>query len=307
VRAAALRAYRNHVTMHIVPAIGKVRLTELHVGHVEAAKNTRSSTQRVGKEKRCLSSRTVRHIFSTLNTSLNRAKRQRWIAINPCDLTDSPRAERREMQSLDVPAATAMLRAFEGTILDAAIVTALGSGLRRGELLALRWCDVDFVAGTLTVNRALEHENGVTRFKDPKTKRSRRTINLPTFVIERLRVHRVEQAERFLRDGMGRPTAETLLFERGGEPWIPNTFGTHFWRILRDAGLPHVRLHDLRHSFASMALKSGVDLKTVSTALGHSTISTTADVYVHVTTSLLQDAAARIDGAIGSELRKVRK
>ena len=93
----------------------------------------------------------------------------------------------------------------------------------------------------------------------------------------------MEQAKRYLRDGMGRPTPETLLFERAGEPWIPNTFGTLFWKILHDAKLPHVRLHNLRHSFASMALEAGVDLKTVSTALGHSTISTTADLYAHVT------------------------
>ncbi len=132
-------------------------------------------------------------------------------------------------------------------------------------LLALRWCDVDLDSGALTVNRAIEHIDGKPRFKDPKTKRSRRTISLPAFVMERLRRHRVEQAERFLRDGLGRPTPETLLFERGGEPWVPNTFGTFFWRILKAANLPIIRLHDLRHSFASMALAAGVDLKTVST------------------------------------------
>jgi integrase len=89
-----------------------------------------------------------------------------------------------------------------------------------------------------------------------------------------------------------------------GEPWVPNTFGTAFARALSDAGVPHVRLHDLRHTFASMALAAGVDLKTVSTALGHSTISTTADVYAHVTDSLMRDAADRIDGVVTEALRK---
>lgn len=303
VKAAALHAYRNHVDAHIVPAIGAIKLTNLHVGHVEAAKSEWSSKRRSGKKERTLSARTVRHIFTTLNT-LNRAKRQRLIAVNPCELTEAPTVEREEIKSLGVPQATALLRAFEGTPLDAAIVTALGTGLRRGELLALRWRDIDLDVPALTVNRAIERDGGSSRFKDPKTKRSRRTINLPVFVAERLRRHRVEQAERFLGDGLGRPNADTLVFERGGEAWIPNSFTTFFWRTLHDAGLPHCRLHDLRHSFASMALEAGVDLKTVSSALGHSTITTTADVYAHLTSSLMRDAAAKIDAAIGGRLRR---
>ena len=307
VKAAALHAYCNHVSAHIAPAIGDVRLSDLHAGDIERAKRIWTSTSRHGKKKkRNLSARTVRHIFTTLNTALNRAKKQRLIAINPCELTDAPSVERREMGFLDAPAAAALLRAFEGTYIGPAIVTALGTGLRRGELLALRWCDVDLDAGAITVNRAIEHVDGSSRFKEPKTKRSRRTINLPAFVADRLRRHRIEQAERFLGDGLGRPDGQTLLFERAGEPWIPNTFTTHFWRILKDAGLPHMRLHDLRHSFASLALEAGVDLKTVSTALGHATISTTADLYAHVTSSLMKDAAARIDNALTSELRKAK-
>lgn len=107
-----------------------------------------------------------------------------------------------------------------------------------------------------------------------------------------------------LHNGLGHTTAETLVFERGGEPWVPNTFGTVFAQTLHDAGVPHVRLHDLRHSFASMALEAGVDLKTVSTALGHSTISTTADIYAHVTEALRQDAAHRLHLALAPWLTR---
>ena len=185
-----------------------------------------------------------------------------------------------------------------------AIVTSIGTGLRRGELLALRWGDVDVEAGLLTVQRAIERVDGGTRFKDPKTKRSRRTISLPRFVADRLRRHRIDQAQWFLKHRLGRTSAETLVFERAGEAWVPNTFNTAFTRTLRDAGVPHVRLHDLRHTFASMALEAGVDLKTVSNALGHSTISTTADIYAHVTDSLMRDAADRIDNAIALAKKK---
>ncbi|MGH7662462.1 MAG: site-specific integrase [Vulcanimicrobiaceae bacterium] len=130
--------------------------------------------------------------------------------------------------------ATARLRR---TAIEAAVVTAIGTGLRRGELLALQWRDIDLNAGTLTVNRAIEHVDGRTRFKEPKTKRSRRTISLPAFVVERLRQHRREQTERFSRDQLPWPSAETLVFDRaGGEAWIPDSFGTVFWSILKDAG-----------------------------------------------------------------------
>lgn len=299
VSASALHAYRNHVETHITPAIGKIRLTELRALHIEAAVRTwqmKSAGRR--KEKVPLSSRTVGHVFATMRTALKRAVRQRSIAWNPCDGVDAPRVERKEMRSLDAAAAAALVKACSENTIGAAIVTSLGTGLRRGELLALRWGDVDLDAGTLTVQRAIERADRQSRFKDPKTKRSRRTISLPRFVVDRLRRHRTERAQWLRAKGLGRLSAETLVFERAGEPWVPNTFGTAFARALHDAGIPHVRLHDLRHSFASMALAAGVDLKTVSSALGHSTISTTADVYAHVTDSLMRDAAEKIDEAI---------
>ncbi len=208
------------------------------------------------------------------------------------------------MKALDAPDAVALLRACESSIIGAAIATALGTGLRRGELLALRWGDIDLKGGLLTVQRSLERADRSTRFKEPKTRRSRRTISLPRFVVDRLCRHRTDQAQWFYANGLGRTTAERLVFERGGEPWVPNTFGTVSMRALRDAGVPHVRLHDLRHTFASMALEAGVDLKTVSNALGHSTISTTADIYAHVTDSLMRDAADRIDAIVRPALLK---
>ena len=136
-------------------------------------------------------------------------------------------------------------------------------------------------------------------FKEPKTNSSRRTISLPTFAAQRLRKHRLEQAERLFRLGAGRPTGETLLFEREGEPWCPNTFGLWFAKAVKRCALPRVRLHDLWHSYASLMLESGVDLKTVSMALGHSTIRVTADTYAHVSPTMLQSAADRLDRIIG--------
>lgn len=309
VSGSARHAYCNYAERHIIPELGQIRVAELRAHHVEKAK-ARWATAKVGRRKKKvaqLSPRTVHHIFSTLRTALYRAKRQRLIAVNPCELVDPPRVERKEMRALDASGAAALLRACESSTIGSAIVTALGTGLRRGELLALRWGDVDLERGMLTVRRAIDRVDGRSRFKEPKTNRSRRTISLPKFVADRLRRHRIKQAQWYLHHGLGHTTAETPVFERGGEAWVPNTFGTVFARTLHDAGVPHVRLHDLRHSFASMALAAGVDLKTVSTALGHSTISTTADIYAHVTDSLMRDAADRIDAAVTREARRASR
>ena len=255
-----------------------------------------------------LSARFTKSVWSTLRTALNKAKRLRIIATNPCEFVDPPRVERKEMTALDPAQVQAYLEAFDCTDIGAAIATAIGSGCRCGELLALRWHDVDLERGTLRVERSLERVSIRTAqrvryelaFKEPKSKRSRRTIPLPPFVAERLRRHRLEQAERFLSAGAGRPGPDTLVFENDGQPWIPTTFGMLFARLRDAAKLPKVRLHDLRHSYASLLLQSGADLKVVSTALGHSSVAITADIYAHVAPVMLQSAANRLDALIES-------
>ena len=235
-------------------------------------------------------------------------RRLRIITANPIEFVDHVRVPRAEMRSLDPAAACQYLAVFDGTDLGCAVAVAIGSGCRRGELLALRWCDFNLDEETLRVARSLERVTikttkrmrYVLRFKEPKTRQSRRTIALPAFVLERLRHHRLEQGERFSSAGAGRPGPETLVFEKDGLPYNPNTFGLTFARIASDNGLPKVRLHDLRHSFASLLLASGADLKTVSTALGHSTISVTADVYAHVSPAMLKSAASMLDRIVDS-------
>lgn len=308
VTARTLQAYRGHVELHIVSTIGNVKLGDLRPAHIDAAKRAWITGERKDKKAGSLSPHTVKHVFSTLFTALNKAKRQRIIAVNPCESVDPPRWERQEMTgSLDKERAVQLLSVFEQSEIGAAVVTDMGSGLRRGELLALRWGDLDLDAGRLAVNRALEHIGNQVRFKEPKTKQSRRRISLPAFVVQRLRKHRVEQAERFLSLGLGRPRADTLVFERLGKAYNPATFGSIFARLVRRANLGKVRLHDLRHTFASMSLEAGVDMKTVSNALGHSSISTTADIYAHVTPALMRSAADRLEDTLGRAIAKDRR
>jgi integrase len=310
VGAGTRRMYESYARRFVVPALGRVRLCDLKPSHLEGAKHAWARKRRDTKDKRLVSGRAVRHAWTVLATALNRAKKQRIISFNPCEYVDAPRFERHEMKSLDVAGAESYLRAFSADLdIGAAVTVAIGSGLRRGELLALRWCDVDLEAGTVRVARSLEsvavHDpddeekrKPELRFKDPKTAGSRRLIPLPAFAIDRLKRHRREQKDRFDALGIWR-TNDSLVFEHAGEPWNPNTFGTEFAKRAQRLKLPRVRLHDLRHSYATLMLESGVDLKTVSQALGHSTIRITADTYAHVTPAMQQSAAERLDRAIG--------
>jgi integrase len=308
VGAGTLRMYESYARCFVYPALGKVRLCDLKPAHLEEAKRAWARRRRKGAEKApIVSSKSVRHAWAVLAVALNRAKKQQIIPFNPCEYVDAPRVERREMKALGAEAAGRYIQAFSNdAAIGAAIVLAIGSGLRRGELLALRWSDVDLDAATLRVNRSVERITVVDghdkrtpelRFKEPKTAGSRRSIPLPKFAIDRLRQHRREQKDRFETLGIWR-TNDSLVFDNAGEPWNPNTFGTEFARRARRMELPPVRLHDLRHSYASLMLESGVDLKTVSTALGHSSIRITADTYAHVTPAMQQSAAERLERII---------
>ncbi len=310
VGAGTRRMYESYARRFVAPALGQIRLCDLKPSHVEDAKRIWARRKKHDEGDRLVSSRAVRHAWSVLAVALNRAKKQQIIAFNPCEYVDAPRVERREMRSLDAASATRYIQAFSGDPdIGAAIVLATGSGLRRGELLALRWSDVDLDSATVRVNRSLERieifeadnterRTPELRFKEPKTAGSRRSIPLPRFAIDRLRQHRREQRARFEQLGVWQ-TNDSLVFDHAGEPWNPNTFGTEFARRARKFKLPPVRLHDLRHSYATLMLESGVDLKTVSQALGHSTIRITADTYAHVTPAMQQSAAERLDRIIG--------
>jgi integrase len=221
------------------------------------------------------------------------------VVRNVADSVEPPRSERKEMQVLDPDGVARLLRAAQGTELQAIIAVAIGTGLRRGELLALRWSDADLDAQRLNVPRSLDTHKGVTRTKPPKTARSARTIALPPFVIDVLRNERVPQRE------LRHASVDGWIFRRAdGASWEPGAFSLAFARFVKGAKLPHVRFHDLRHSFGTLALASGVDLQTLSRALGHESTAITWRIYLHAIEALQEDAAARIDGLLGAVVTK---
>jgi integrase len=296
VTARTYAFYAAHVRLYIAPSLGSLRAEQLRPAHVEAALAAWRNGKRNDKEQGALSPRTVAHVFNTLRTLLRWGVKMGTLVRNVADAVEPPRYERKEMRALESTGVAKLLKAAQVSDLQAVIAVAIGTGLRRGELLGLRWSDIDLVARRLTVRRSVETVKGVTRTKPPKTARSARTIALPPFVVDVLRDERERQEE--LR-GRTLNEHDWVFVRRDGLPWEPGAFSLAFARFVKSAKLPHVRFHDLRHSFGTLALASGVDLQTVSRALGHESVAITSRIYIHAIDALQADAAARIDALLG--------
>jgi len=296
--------YRQIVHQYVAPQLGTLRAEKLRPAHIEAALAawSKSSIKRK-RATQLISARSVRHVFDTLKAALRWGVRMGLLVRNPVDALEAPRWEQREMKTLDLAGVAALLRAAEGTELHLPIAVLVGTGVRRGELFGLRWTDIDLDAGRLTVKRSVEMIDGRRREKPPKTTRSARTLALASFVVAALRQQKAEQSERRLFFGLGRDE-NAYVFDRADcEPTNPDSFSWSFAELVRRAKLPKVRLHDLRHSHATIALAAGTDLKTISAALGHSTIAVTANTYLHATEALQRSHADRIDAALSGVMK----
>jgi len=224
------------------------------------------------------------------------------LARNPADAVDPPRPRPVEMAALDVADTARLLGAAAGSRLYLPVLLAVATGLRRGELLALRWKDLDLGGGALAVCQAMELTRAGIAFKEPKTRRSRRRVTLPALVVDVLRAHRREQVVERLGAGPAYRDLDLVLPGPGGEPWNPRYFGKSFASLVERSGVPRVRFHDLRHTHASQLLLEGVHPKVVSERLGHASVAITLDRYSHVLPGLQEDAAARIDRALRAGL-----
>ena len=236
------------------------------------------------------------------------AQAVRWglIARNPAAAIDRPRAGRSEtvIRALSADEVAALLAAARETWLYEVILLAVATGLRRGELLALRWSDLDLESGLLSVNRAIEETGAGIGFKAPKTARSRRTLPLPQIAVEALRLHRCAQAERRLTLGPAYFDADLVFATPEGKPWFPSNFD-RAWRTFKRAHGFTFRFHDLRHTHASLLLALGVHPKIVQERLGHASVTMTMDVYSHLLPGVQEAAVAKFEETLGSVLRGV--
>ncbi len=273
-----------------------------HIGHIPLAKLTRADVARMlaaleagGPGRKPLSPQTAAHARSTLRKALNDAEKGDLVTRNVVRLTDPPKVPAPSPTVLPAEDIHRVLDAVAGTAVENAVTLALYSGMRSGEVLGLRWSDVSFDTGCLTVRVALQRIGTTDSLIEPKSKASRRTLQLPGPALDALRDERRRQVERQLAaGGRWKPTIRDLVFTDAlGRPLKNTTTTRRFQTALRQAGVPVLRFHDLRHLHASSLLAAGTDLAVVSKVLGHSSISLTASTYAGILPALQRDAAER--------------
>jgi integrase len=296
--------YEHIIRRHLMPSLGSILLTQLKPEHLQRYYSQKLESGRLdGKGK--LTQRTVRHHHVTLHDALQTAMKWGLLSRNPADGVESPRFQRPEMHTLDEDDVRAFLEAARSTPYHALFYLALFTGMRRSELPALRWDDIDLDLCHASVTRTLHHlRDGAIVFRAPKTAKGRRTVALPPSVALVLKEHRAEQ--EVIRSLLGTPLKDRdLVFSRpDGRPLLPDTV-THAWiKLAHRAGLKGIRLHDARHSHASLMLKQGIHPKIVQERLGHASIQITLDTYSHVSPGLQEAAAVRFDEGLASRHEK---
>jgi integrase len=294
--------YAEIARKNIVPLLGNAVLTKLRPEQISSAyAKALTAGRRDGGGG--LSPRTVHHMHRILRQALEQAARWNMLARNPADAVRPPKVERAAMQTYDLPETAALIEAARGTRMLIPTLLAVLCGLRRGEVLAVRWRHIDLEIGQVGIVESLEQTRAGLRFKETKSGRAR-TVALSATVIDELRGHRARQAQELLRLGI-RLSPNTLVAARpDGEPMQPRSL-THEWeKLTMRRGLRRIRFHDLRHAHATHLLASGVHPKIASERLGHSSVGITLDLYSHVTRGMQVDAAALVDAALQSAIKK---
>ena len=298
--ARTAESYQSEVRRHLTPILGRILLTQLQPQHLQ---NYYSQALTKGRAdgKGGLSPRTVQYHHRILSEALSHAVKMGLLGRNVAEAVSPPRVERKNLASLapeDVPQFLEV--AAKETRHYVLLYTALYSGMRLGELLGLRWCDVDLDMACLSVVQSLYKRCGVCKMIEPKSSKSRRRIALSPSLALLLRQYKADQqVERIL---LGKPLVDSdLVFSRiDGKPLDPGVISHNCARVLKKAGLPHIRFHDLRHSHATLLLKAGIHPKIVSERLGHANIGITLDTYSHVLPGLQERAAERFDQMLES-------
>jgi integrase len=288
------QSYQSEVRRHLIPSLGAIPLTQLQPQQLQ---NYYSQALTKGRTdgKGGLSARTVQYHHRILSEALSHAIKMGLLVRNVAEAANPPHPERRNMATLAPENIPKFLEATQETPYYVLFYTALYTGMRLGELLGLRWCDVDLTMAFLSVVQALYKRSGVCKMVKPKSSHSRRRIALSPSLILLLREYKAEQQTQRIILGKLPADSDLVFSHLDGKPLDPGVVSHTFAKVLKKARLPHIRFHDLRHTHATLLLKGGVHPKIVSERLGHASISITLDIYSHVLPGLQERAAERFD------------
>ena len=292
-RPATRRRYADLIRLHILPVLGNVKLAKLSPADVQRLYADRLAAG--------LSPTSVRQVHSVLHRALDQAVRWGLLPRNVTEAVDPPKPAKPETTTWDARQVAAVLTAAAGDDLDPLWRLALLTGMRRGEVLGLRWRDLDLDRGSLAVRRTLSRGADSRLIEGaPKTASGRRQIALPASAIEALRRHRVRQLEARLAAGVAYADHDLVFANDTGGPLHPNSLALRFRRLIVRAGVPRIRFHDLRHTSASLMLANGEHPKVVQERLGHADIRMTMDLYSHVAADMQRHAADRLDAVLAA-------
>ena len=294
VRPRTWHRYAEYVRLHVIPTLGRTTLHLLSPREIQALYSSKISQG--------LSPRSVLHLHRVLHRALGQAQRWGVVDENAAALVDPPRPEPRDMRALSPEEVRRFLAAASGSRLEALYILAVTTGMRQGELLGLRWRDVNLEARSIRVTGSLQYVPGFgLRVSAPKTARSRRHVLLSEYAASALVLHRrrqnAEQAD------VPKWQDNDLVFPNrlGRAMYATNLLDRSFACLLEHAGLPRVRFHDLRHTAATLLLGQGVHPKVVSEMLGHTNTAITLDLYSHATPTMQEAAAGAFDRLFQSE------
>lgn len=285
VRPSSHQTYKGYIENHIKPNIGKIKLNKLSTLELQKLYKKLLTDGRVDRvesksKPKGLSAKTVRNIHQVISSALDMARAQKLISSNPALDCALPRVEQREMKTLTAQQLGAFFDEAKASGVYEMYYLELATGLRRGEILGLKWQDIDFENGIVTVRRQVMRVDGEVVEAPLKTKNSYRNVSIGNDAVE------------ILKQQQAKTNSDFVFTSSSGGPISPDSVLNMLHRVLERAGLPKLRYHDLRHTFATLALQNGVDIKTVSGMLGHYSAGFTLDTYTHVTTAAQTQAAS---------------
>ncbi len=289
-RLSTWENYQINIKTHIIPALGHIYLRDIKPGDIQRLYN------KMRKDKKAPA--TIRKCHQIIQSCLNQAEKNKIISWNPAKSTTLPKLDQKEVRALTLEEMDRFLGHLENDRWGTAFLCLLGTGLREGELLGLRWKDVNLEEGTIKVVQGLVRTKAEGLYMDePKTEKSKRVIPLPKPLIEAMKKYKPYHAVIEIKAGDKYDKTTNLIFcTKHGKPIIPRNFMRAFYAVKKKAEIPkEVNLHALRHTYATRLLEQGEDIKVVQELLGHANIKTTGNIYAHVSIKLKKKAINRLD------------